>query len=108
MSDTATPVLTPETREDQQVKLLPPYHVILHNDDHHSMEFVLEVLTKVFKYKTEETFTLMMRAHEQGRSIVWTGAKEVAELKVEQMTSFHEKISGRDLGPLGVSLEPAV
>ena len=107
MSDTASPVLTPKTREEQEVKLLPPYHVILHNDDHHTMDFVMDVLTKVFKYKTEESYTLMMRAHEQGRSIVWTGAKEVAELKVEQMTTFHQKIDDRDLGPLTVSLEPA-
>ena len=107
MSDTASPVLTPKTQEEQEVKLLPPYHVILHNDDHHSMEFVMEVLTKVFKYKTEESYTLMMRAHEQGRSVVWTGAKEVAELKIEQMISFHEKREGADLGPLTVSLEPA-
>jgi len=107
MSGTATPTLTPKTREEQQTKLLPPYHVILHNDDHHSMDFVMEVLTKVFGFKTEESFTLMMQAHEQGRAIVWTGAKEVAELKLEQMTTFHQKIDDRDLGPLVVSLEPA-
>jgi ATP-dependent Clp protease adaptor protein ClpS len=107
MSDSAAPVLTPKTREDQEIKLLPPYHVIIHNDDHHSMEFVIEVLTKVFGYKLEESFTLMMRAHEEGKSVVWTGAKEVAELKAEQITSFHEKREGADLGPLGVSLEPA-
>lgn len=107
MSDTAAPVLTPKTREEQETKILPPYHVILHNDDHHSMEFVIEVLQKVFGYKLEESFTLMMTAHTQGKAVVWTGAKEVAELKAEQMTSFHEQRGDRDLGPLGVSLEPA-
>ena len=37
-----------------------------------------------------------------------TGTKEVAELKLEQMLSFHEiQPGGKKLGPLGVRIEPA-
>ena len=51
----------------------------------------------------------MMLAHETGQAIVWTGSKEVAELKLEQMLSFHEiKPDGQKLGPLGVRIEPAM
>ena len=40
--------------------------------------------------------------------VIWTGSKEVAELKLEQMLSFHEsRPNGQKLGPLGVRIEPA-
>ena len=107
MSEPAAPVVRPEEREEIQTKLLPPYHVIVLNDDHHSMEFVVEVLCKVFGYQPERSVQLMLEAHTSGRAIVWTGAKEVAELKAEQITSFHEKRGGTDLGPLGCTIEPA-
>lgn len=101
------PVLEPEATS--RTRLLPPYNVILENDDHHSMEFVVDVLRKVFGYPIEKSVQMMMTAHETGCAVVWTGPKEVAELKAEQMTTFHEKSSrtGDDLGPLGVRIEPA-
>lgn len=101
-----TPTL-PDIDEEIITRLLPPYNVILLNDDHHSMEFVIMVLTKVFSYPVERCFELMMTAHTEGRSVVWTGSKEVAELKVEQVRTFHEKRGERDLGPLGCDMEPA-
>jgi len=106
VSDSAT-ITRPDTREEQDTKLLPPYNVILANDDYHSVEFVVQVLLKVFAYEQERCWQLMLQAHNSGRSVIWTGAKEVAELKQEQMTTFHEKRGERDLGPLGVTIEPA-
>lgn len=102
-----TPVLEPDV--DTRPRLLPPYNVILQNDDDHSMEFVVEVLRKVFGYPLEKSFQLMLTAHESGCAVVWTGPKEVAELKAEQMTTFHEvrERDSKDLGPLGVRIEPA-
>ena len=98
----------PIEREEVEVRLLPPYNVILENDDHHSMEFVLEVLQKALGYNEQRSYQLMMLAHETGQAIVWTGSKEVAELKLEQMLSFHEtRPDGRKLGALGVRIEPA-
>jgi ATP-dependent Clp protease adaptor protein ClpS len=98
----------PKEREEVETRLLPPYHVILENDDHHSMEFVIDVLQKALGYNEQRSYQLMMLAHETGQAIVWTGSKEVAELKLEQMLSFHEaRPDGRKLGPLGVRIEPA-
>ena len=94
--------------EETTTRLLPPYNVILENDDHHSMEFVIDVLQKALGYNQQRSFQFMMLAHETGQAIVWTGSKEVAELKLEQMLSFHEiKANGQKLGPLGVRIEPA-
>jgi len=40
---------------------------------------------------------------------VWTAPKEVAELKAEQIQTFHEvrEHDGKQLGPVGVRVEPA-
>ena len=101
------PVVEPET--ETPTRTVPPYHVILENDDHHTMDFVVEVLRKVFGFELPKAFQLMMHAHEKGEAVVWTGPKEVAELKVEQMRTFHQKhpVTGRELGPLGCRIEPA-
>ena len=98
----------PKTQETTQTRRLPPYHVILENDDHHSIEFVVEVLRKALGYVTERAMQLTMQAHHSGRAVVWTGPKEVAELKVDQIRTFHEvRSDGTELGPLGCFIEPA-
>ncbi len=98
----------PKTREATRTRRIPPYHVILLNDEHHSMEFVVEVLCKSLGYAPERAIQLMMVAHHTGRAVVWTGTKEVAELKVDQIRTFHEtRGDGRQLGPVGCDIEPA-
>ncbi len=102
--------ITTEPLEDIEIKTrrISPFNVILENDDHHSMEFVISVLQKALGYNEQKCFQLMMLAHTSGQAVVWTGTKEVAELKMEQMLSFHEiQPSGKKLGPLGVRIEPA-
>ena len=108
MSGNATPDVTTETQEDTRTRRVPPYHVILENDDHHSQEFVIEVLCKALGCTLERAHQLMMEAHTSGRAVVWTAPREVAELKAEQIKSFHEmRDNGKDLGPLGCAVEPA-
>ena len=109
MTDITTqPITKPLPREDVQTRRVPPYHVILENDDHHSMEFVVEVLMKALGCAVERAFQYMMEAHTSGRAVVWTAPREVAELKAEQIRTFHEvREHGVDLGPLGCIVEPA-
>jgi ATP-dependent Clp protease adaptor protein ClpS len=102
--------VTTRTRErtDKRTRRLPPYNVILENDDYHSFQFVMEVLQKVLTCDEQRAFTLTNQAHTSGRAIVWTGPKEVAELKLEQIRTFEEfRPDGSKLGPLGCSIEPA-
>ncbi len=107
MSETAGTIVAPRTDEEQKTRRLPPYNVILLNDDDHSVEFVIEVLFKVFAYHIEKCVQLTLEAHHTGRSIIWTGPKEVAELKQEQVRTFSQKKDGKDIGPLGCEIEPA-
>ena len=98
----------PKSSKKKRTRRVPPYNVIIENDDHHSMEFVVGTLCKALGYLVERAFQLMMQAHTTGRAVVWTGPKEVAELKADQIRTFHElREGGKSLGPLGCSIEPA-
>ena len=98
----------PKAREETKTRRIPPYNVVLENDDYHSFEFVMESLQKTFGYPQQKALLLTTEAHNQGRAVVWTGPKEVAELKLEQLQSFHEvRVDGRKFGPLGATIEPA-
>ena len=98
----------PQAQEETRTRRLPPYNVILENDDYHSFEFVIEVLRKALGYSAERAYQLTEQAHTTGRAVVWTGPKEVAELKADQIATFHEARSdGTKLGPLGCTIEPA-
>src|SRR5690348_12496468 len=98
-----------KAREETRTRRVPPYNVLLENDDFHSQEFVVGVLIKALGYSQERCYQLMMQAHTSGRSVVWTGPREVAELKAEQIRTFHEvrEIDSASLGPLGCTIEPA-
>ncbi|HEY7312979.1 MAG TPA: ATP-dependent Clp protease adaptor ClpS [Gemmataceae bacterium] len=98
MSTTKT---VPEQETHQ--RRLPPYHVIIENDDYHSQTFVVAVLCKALGHSVDRSCQLMLQAHTTGRAIVWTGPKEVAELKAEQIGTFREE----PYGPLGCTIEPA-
>ena len=69
----------------------------------------MEVLCKVLGVATERAYQLMMEAHTSGRAIIWSGSKEVAELKLEQIQSMHEvrESDNAKLGPLSCDIEPA-
>jgi ATP-dependent Clp protease adaptor protein ClpS len=108
-SATPLPDVLPETDTETQTRRQPPYAVILHNDDRNGMEFVVMVLRKVFGYTVEKCVELMIEAHEKGRSVVWVGALEVAELKADQIRSCgaDPQMKSKGAQPLGVSVEPA-
>ena len=99
----------PEQGEEVGTRRVPPYNVILENDDDHSMQFVVEVLCKALGCTVEKAVLYMMEAHTTGRAVVWTAPREVSELKAEQIRTFHEvrERDGRQLGPVGCSVEPA-
>jgi ATP-dependent Clp protease adaptor protein ClpS len=93
--------------EQSSTKQLPPYAVILHNDDFNTFDFVIGVIMKVFHYPVEKAIAHTLEAHQSGRSIVWSGSKEVAELKAEQIHSCGADPKARERGaqPLQVSIE---
>jgi ATP-dependent Clp protease adaptor protein ClpS len=106
---TAPAITRPEERTGTRTQRQPPYAVILHNDDVNNMEYVVAVLRKVFGYSVEKCVQLMLEAHERNRAVVWTGARELAELKADQIISCGPDPDrvGEGAEPLRVTVEPA-
>lgn len=77
----------PKPKNNPKSKCQPPYAVVLHNDDINGMWHVVDSLRKVFHYNLAKATRLMMHAHLDGCSVVWSGSLEVAELKAEQLKS---------------------
>lgn len=79
-------------------EILPPYSVILHNDDTHSMDYVVSALVKAVATLTvEEATAIMFEAHTNGLALVVTCPLEQAELYRDRLRSFG----------LGVTIEKA-
>jgi ATP-dependent Clp protease adaptor protein ClpS len=89
-----------------QPRRQPPYAVVLHNDPVNNFDYVVRVLNKVFRYGGGKCFWLTLKAHITGRSIVWTGTLEVAELKVQQVRDCGPDPSKPGAQPLKVTAEP--
>lgn len=55
------------------------WNVIVHNDPVNLMSYVVMVFRRVFGYREAKARKHMLEVHEQGRSVLWTGEREVAE-----------------------------
>ena len=81
----------PETDTEQRTlhQILPPYAVILHDDDYHAMDFVVGALVKsVSSLSIEEAIKIMMETHFNGQSVVITCPLEQAELYRDRIRTF--------------------
>src|SRR6476660_5964470 len=91
MSDSITVpetiVRTKPKREDK-TKRLPPYHVILMNDDDHTFDYVIHMMQRLFGHPVEKGYQIAVEVHSKGRVIVDTTSKERAELKRDQTPAF--------------------
>lgn len=67
---------------------LPPYVVVLHNDDHNTMEHVVRsLLSSVPELEVERAVEVMLAAHEHGQADVITCPLERAELYRDRLES---------------------
>jgi ATP-dependent Clp protease adaptor protein ClpS len=92
------------TLDKVNTKHQKPYHLIIHNDDYHTMDFVVSIIIKVTKCTSDAAIHLMLQVHQKGRAIIWTGCLEQAEFKNDQVKS----ISEGPLGPINSSIEQAI
>lgn len=66
----------------------PPWQVVVLNDPVNLMSYVVMVFRKVFGYSRERARKHMLEVHHDGRSILWTGARERAEHFVHQLQQW--------------------
>lgn len=67
---------------------LSGWSVILWNDDVHSMDHVVIALVRTIELSIEQAIEVMYEAHENGKAVAWTGAKETAELYRDGLQSY--------------------
>src|SRR5688572_22211841 len=78
------------------------FKVILMNDDYTSMEFVVWVLTTIFRHSQAAATRIMLHIHNTGIGVAGVYSREVAETRIAQV---HE--SAREAGhPLQCTMEP--
>jgi ATP-dependent Clp protease adaptor protein ClpS len=57
------------------------WRVVLHNDDYTPMDFVVDVLERIFDKSPAESYRIMMKVHVEGRGVAGIYTHEVAETK---------------------------
>ena len=83
MSKTKTDVVIDE--KVQQIVLEPePVKVIMLNDDITPVDFVVELLIKIFKHSEESAKEITLKIHTEGSSVVGAYSFEVAEQKTKE------------------------
>ncbi len=89
--------------ERQRLKRPRKFHVIFHNDDYTTMEFVVYALEEFFHKNETEATQIMLEVHHKGYGIVGVYTRDIAESKVEQVMD-----AAKEHGhPLQVTAEPA-
>ena len=80
------PAIEQETRAAEALDL--PWQVVVHNDPVNLMSYVTMVFQRVFGLPREQAEKHMLEVHQQGRSILWSGMRERAELYVQQLHGY--------------------
>lgn len=61
------------------------YKVFLLNDDYSTMDFVIDILVKIFKKQTNEATAIMLNIHNNGKGLCGIYTYEIAQTKVTQV-----------------------
>ena len=62
--------------------------MVVHNDPVNLMSYVTMVFQRVFGYPRDKAERHMLEVHHKGRSILWSGMRERAELYVQQLHGY--------------------
>jgi len=90
-----------ELQDSIEVEEPKKYKVLLLNDDYSTMDFVIDVLTKVFRKTNDESTNIMLNIHNHGKDICGVYTHEISATKVAQV-----KTMARDNGfPLKAVME---
>src|SRR5690349_714649 len=71
-----------------KIDRLPPWKVLLHNDDVSEMEYVIRTIMELTRLNQQAAIMVMVEAHKTGVALVLATHREHAELLQEQFTSM--------------------
>jgi ATP-dependent Clp protease adaptor protein ClpS len=103
---TAPPI--PETDGETRSKQLPPFNVVLLDDDEHSYDYVIRMMQSLFGHDQDRAYRVAQRVDSDGRVVCLTTHKEHAELKRDQILAFgKDPIMAISKGSMSAVIEPA-
>jgi ATP-dependent Clp protease adaptor protein ClpS len=85
---TATAVAPEKKPTPAKPELLPPFRVLLHNDDVNEFEHVIRSVVKLTPLSLEEAVERTLEAHTTGVALLLVTHQERAELYCEQFATF--------------------
>ena len=95
--------------QQERPKLLPPFHVVLLDDDDHTYDYVIRMLRELFGMPLEEAYLRAVEVDIAGRAVVDTTTKERAEFKRDQIHAYgRDALIERCSGSMSAVIEPAV
>jgi len=101
-------VARPAEVQERKTEGLPPYNVVLLDDDDHSYEYVILMLKKVFGHPINKAYEMAVEVDTAGRVVVLTTHLEEAELKRDQIQGFGpDPLIPRCKGSMSAAVEPA-
>lgn len=92
-----------ETQTTTKLKAPSLYKVVLLNDDFTPFDFVIRVLGEIFDKTYAEADVIAQQIHSQGKGVVGTYTKEVADQKVYETSSAAKRFGH----PLAAKVELA-
>jgi ATP-dependent Clp protease adaptor protein ClpS len=98
----------PEVDEETSDQLQPLFHVILLNDDDHTYDYVIEMLTKIFGFSESKALSHAVEVDTKGTTILLTCDLGKAEHKRDLIHSYGPDWRlPRSLGSMAAIVEPA-
>jgi len=108
METTTLPRTKTREQTQERTKRQPPYHVVLHNDDDHTYQYVIHMLGCLFGHPEPKAYLMAKEVDTTGKVIVDTTTKERAELKRDQIHAFGpDPLLPRCKGSMSATIEPA-
>jgi ATP-dependent Clp protease adaptor protein ClpS len=80
--------VAPRTRSTEREQLTPLFHVVLLDDDEHTYDYVVEMLTSIFCLPAEVAFRHAVEVDNTGRTVVITCEREQAEFGRDQIHAY--------------------
>jgi ATP-dependent Clp protease adaptor protein ClpS len=88
--------------------LVPLYHVVLLDDDEHTYDYVVEMLTEIFCLPAEVAFRHAVEVDTSGRTIVMTCERAQAEFGRDQIHAYGaDPRMAVSKGSMSATVEPA-
>ncbi|MCK6475709.1 MAG: ATP-dependent Clp protease adaptor ClpS [Phycisphaerales bacterium] len=97
-----------QTQEQTRARQAPLWNVILLDDDDHTYDYVVRMMSRIFGMPQEAGMKVARTVDATGRAICMTVHKELAELKQAQIHAFgSDPLIPRCRGSMSAKIEPA-